>query len=122
MRKKAALQILKATCAAVVFSLVFVLIFTMIIQLASLSSSIIKPVNQVFKTLAIAGGGLLFIRGDKGLIKGVIHGVCAVVLTFLLFCIIGGSFSISWLFIFELLLGVAAGAISGVIGVNLKKA
>lgn len=121
MRKSGALQVLKATCAAVVFSLVFVLAFTFIIQVASLSSGVIKPVNQVFKTLAIAGGGLLFIRGDKGLIKGVIYGVCAVLVTYLLFSLIGGSFSISWLFVLELLLGAAAGAISGVIAVNLKK-
>ena len=122
MRKKNVLQVLKATCAAVVFSLVFVLVFTLIIQLASLSSSVIKPVNQVFKILAIAGGGLLFIRGDKGLLKGAIYGVCAVLLTYLLFSLIGGSFSISWFFLLELVLGAAAGAISGIIAVNIKKA
>ncbi len=121
MRKSAALQVLKATCAAVVFSLVFVLVFTLIIQAASLSSAVIKPVNQVFKILAVAGGSLLFIRGDKGLVKGVINGVCAVLVTYLLFSIIGGSFSIRWTFVFELLLGAAAGAIAGVIAVNIKK-
>lgn len=121
MRKSAALQVLKATCAAVVISLVFVLVFTLIIQAASLSSAVIKPVNQVFKILAIAGGSLLFIRGEKGLVKGVINGVCAVLVTYLLFSIIGGSFSIRWTFIFELLLGAAAGAIAGVLAVNFKK-
>lgn len=122
MRKTAALQILKATCAAVVFSLVFVLVFTLIIQAATLTSAVIKPVNQIFKIIAIACGGLLFIRGDKGLVKGAVYGVCAVLLTYLLFSIIGGTFSISWLFLVEIVLGAAAGAISGVIAVNFKKA
>ena len=31
------------------------------------------------------------------------------------------SFSLSWLFIVELFVGAAAGAISGVIAVNIKK-
>ena len=122
MLKDCVLQVLKATCAAIVFSLVFVLVFTLVIQVASLTSEVIKPVNQVFKILAIAGGGLLFIRGDKGLLKGAVYGVCAVLLTYLLFSIMSGSFSVSWLFALELFLGAAAGAISGVIAVNIKRA
>ena len=121
MQKSAALQVLKATCAAVVFSLIFVLVFTIVIQAASLTSAVIKPVNQVFKIIAIAGGGLLFIRGDKGLLKGAVYGVCAVLLTYLIFSIISGGFSISWLFVVEILIGAAAGGISGVIAVNVKK-
>lgn len=122
MGKSAALQVLKATCAAVVFSLVFVLVFTLVIQAASLTSNVIKPVNQIFKIIAIAVGGLLFIRGDKGLLKGAVYGVCAVIITCLLFSIISGTFSLSWLFVAEILLGVAAGGISGVIAVNIKRA
>ena len=72
-------QILKAVLAAVLCSLVFVLIFTVIIQLFSLPATVVKPVNQVFKIIAILAGGLIFIRGDKGLIKGVIHGVVYVI-------------------------------------------
>ncbi len=121
MRKNAVLQVLKATCAAVVISLAFVLVFTFIIQVASLSSAVIKPVNQVFKTLAIAAGGLMFLRGEKGLLKGAVYGVCAVLITYVLFGAISGDFSVSWKFPIEILLGGAAGAIAGVIAVNIKK-
>ena len=114
-------QILKAVFAAVLFSLAFVLIFTVIIQLFSLPLTAVKPVNQVFKILAIAAGGLIFIRGDKGLIKGVIHGLSSVVITYLVFSLISMSFSVSWLFIVELLVGAVACAISGIIAVNIKK-
>ena len=114
------LQVTKSVFAAVVFSLAFVLIFTVIIQFCNLSAAVIKPVNQVFKTLAIALGGIIFLRGEKGWLKGLIHGIIAVVFTYLLFALISMSISISWKFIFELLLGAAAGAISGVIGVNIR--
>jgi putative membrane protein (TIGR04086 family) len=118
---KSILQIAKSTCAAIVSSLVLVLIFTLIIQLFSLPSSCIKPVNQVIKTLSVIVGGLLFIRGDKGLIKGAIFGALACMLTFFLFSIIGGAFSMSWKFLLELALGAVAGGITGIIAVNIKK-
>ncbi len=121
MYKKAVLQVVKATCAAVIFSLLFALAFTLIIHLASLSASVIKPVNQIFKIIAIAVGGLIFIRGEKGLAKGAVYGVCAVLFTYLLFSLIGGSFAVSPVFAAEIVLGGAAGAISGVIAVNMGR-
>ncbi len=118
--RKHIFQIIKAA-AAIIISLLFVLIFTLIIQLFSLPTGAVKPVNQVFKIIAVAVGGLIFIRGDKGLLKGVIYGLIAVVVTYLLFGLIAHSLSISWKFALELLIGAAAGAITGVIAVNVKK-
>ncbi len=85
MRKDGILQVVKATLAALIFSLVFVIIFTLIIQLASVKASVIKPVNQVFKIIAVAVGGLLFIRGEKGFLKGAIAGLASVLLSYVLF-------------------------------------
>ena len=90
MAKESIVQIAKATLCAVVFSLIYVLVFTLIIQLTQLSSTVIKPVNQVFKIVAIALGSLLFIRGQKGYIKGAIAGLCTVIVNYLVFSIIGG--------------------------------
>ena len=77
-------QILKSVLAAVLISLVFVLIFTVIIQMFSLPLTVVKPVNQVFKIVAVFGGGLIFIRGEKGLLKGLVYGIIAVIITYLL--------------------------------------
>ncbi len=107
--------------ASVLISLAFVLVFTLIIQLFSLPMNVVKPVNQVFKIISIAAGGLIFIRGEKGLVKGLIYGVIAVLLTYLLFGLISLSLSISWKFIIEIVLGAAAGGITGIIAVNIKK-
>ena len=119
--RKNIFQIVKSSAAAVIISLVFVLVFTLIIQLFSLPLDAVKPVNQVFKIISIAAGGLIFIRGEKGLIKGVIYGLIAVLVTYLLYGLISGSLSISWKFAIEILLGVVAGGISGIIAVNIKK-
>lgn len=114
-------QILKATLAAIIAAFVFVLAFTVVIQLFNLSTACVKPVNQVFKTVSVVIGGLLFIRGEKGLVKGAVYGVCAVLATYLLFSVISGAFTFSWKFILEILLGVVSGGITGILAVNLKK-
>ena len=115
------LQIVKAVLAAAIFSMVGVLVFSLIIGLCSLNSSVITPVNQVLKIIAIALGGIMFIRGERGLLKGAIYGVAAVLVTYLLFSIIASSFSVTWLFVLEIALGAFVGAISGVIGVNIRR-
>lgn len=119
--KQNVFQVLKAACAAVVFALVYALLFTLVIQLFSLPSGAVKPTNQVFKVLSVVFGGLLFIRGEKGIVKGAVFGLVAVVLNYLLFGIIAQSFAVSWYFAVELLIGAVAGAVTGIIAVNMKK-
>ncbi len=119
--RKNIFQIVKAAAAAIILSLLLVLIFTLIIQLFSLPTGAVKPVNQVIKILSIIGGGLMFIRGDKGWLKGLIYGVAAVLITYLLYGLIAHSLSVSWKFAIEILIGAAAGAITGIIAVNIKK-
>lgn len=115
------IQITKAVLAAAIFSLVCVLVFSLLLELFSISVTAVKPVNQVLKIVAIALGGILFIRGGRGLVKGVIYGLIAITATYLLFSIISSSFSVTWLFALEMALGAVAGGISGIIGVNIKR-
>jgi putative membrane protein (TIGR04086 family) len=119
--KKSILQITKAVAMSVIVALALVLIFTFIIQIFSLPSSVIKPVNQVIKILCIVAGGLIFIRDEGGLVKGGIYGALAVIVTYLLFAIIAGEFAFSWTTIVEFIFGSIIGGIVGVIAVNIKK-
>jgi putative membrane protein (TIGR04086 family) len=119
--KKSILQITKAVAMSVIVALALVLIFTFIIQIFSLPSSVIKPVNQVIKVLCIVAGGIVFIRGEGGLLKGGIYGALAVIVTYLLFGIIAGEFTFSWTTIVEFIFGSIIGGIVGVIAVNIKK-
>ncbi len=114
------LQVVKATLAAIIFSLACVLAFSLFVQLFSLSSAVIKPVNQVLKTLCIAAGGILFIRGSGGIVKGAVYGAVAVLATYVLFSAMSGDFSVTGFFALEVLIGAVSGAVSGVIGVNIK--
>ncbi len=115
-------QVGKAACASVIFVLVYSLIFAGIISLFGVPSSAIKPVNQVFKILSIVFGGMLFLRGERGLIKGVALGISAVVQTWLLFSTIACSFTVGWTTLLEVVIGAFAGGIVGVIAVNVKRA
>ena len=112
-------QILKATLAAAIFSLLCALVFSFVAGMTGLPSEVIKPVNQVLKTAAIAFGGMIFIRGSRGLAKGAVYGACAVVATFLLFSAVSATFALAWTFVLEMALGAVAGGVSGVIAVNM---
>ena len=79
------------------------------------------PINQTLKVLAVSLGTLLFVRGEKGWLKGLAIGLIFTALSYLAFSAIGGDFSLSWLILVELLFGVLAGALSGAIAVNIKR-
>ena len=122
MIKDIILQVGKAACAAVVFTLLYTLIFAGIITLFGVPTSAIRITNQVFKVLSIAFGGLLFLRGERGLFKGVALGLSAVIQEWLLFSTIACSFDFGWTLLLELVIGAFAGGIVGIIADNVKKA
>lgn len=112
--------ILKGVAISVVFSLLAVLIFALIIKCFSFSDGVIKPVNVIIKTLAVFAGAFFSVKGEKGLFKGAVTGLSAVLITSLIFALIGGAAgarSILW----EALLGAAVGAAAGAIAVNLRR-
>ena len=114
------LQIVKAVVLAVLFCLVAVLIFSLVLKFASLSDSVIKPVNQFNKVFAILFGCFFALRGEKGWLKGIAVGLLTVMLTYLVFAMVGGDFSMSWLIVAELAFGAVAGLLSGIIAVNVR--
>jgi len=114
-------QVVKAVFASLIFSLAFALIFTFIVKAASLSSGVVKTVNQIFKIISVAVGCLIFIKGERGLLKGALSGALATIATHILFSCIGGSFAFSWINIAELLLGTFAGAGCGLIAARCKQ-
>lgn len=114
--------IVKAVGFALAFSLLSVVIFAVVLQTTSLGERAIYPINQTIKGVAIALGVLLFIRGEKGWLKGIGAGLLFTALSYLAFSAIGGDFSLSWLILLELFLAALVGAISGSLAVNLHRA
>ena len=121
MSKSSVLIGVKGVVVALIFSMISVLIFALVMDLFSLPLSVIKPVNCILKILAVIIGTLFAVRGSKGFIKGAIMGFLISFSAFLLFGTIGGEIEFSLSFLWELLLGIVVGAISGVVSVSLKK-
>lgn len=109
------LSLLKGVITAIFATLIGVLIFALIIKLAGLSSSVIRPVNQVIKGASIFVGTLVGLKGrkEKGLIKGLLIGLVYAIVSFALFSLLNGSFAFNKSLVIDILFLSAMGAISG---------
>lgn len=113
--------IVKGTLCAVIITLFSVLIFAFIVKFALLNTGVVKAVNQFIKIISILLGCAFFIRGNMGLVKGVILGALTTLITYLLFSLFGAGVSFNGGFILDLLFTAIIGGISGILAVNFKK-
>ena len=113
--------VIKGISTVIIITLLSVLVFAGIVKLATLSSSVIKAVNQFIKIISVFLGCAFTVKESKGLIKGIIIGAISTVITYLLFALIGGGVSFGLNFLLDVVLGVVVGGTSGVISVNFKK-
>lgn len=114
-------QIVKGLITGLMISLGGVLIFALVLELATLSDAVIKPVNQFIKLLAIFGGCAFSVKGEKGFIKGAIIGLLITVFSFLIFGLVAGSFGSFPIAILDIVCGTVMGLLSGAISVNLPR-
>ena len=114
-------QILKGALLALAFSFLMTVIFANVLRFTPLPDKVIYPVNQTVKVLSIAVGTLVFIRGEKGFLKGIAVAPIFTALSYLAFSAIGGDFSLSWLIFAELFIAILSGIICGAVAVNLRR-
>ena len=103
---------------AVVTALVGALILSLLACAFTFNQGTIKIVNQVLKTVAILLSSLMFLRGEKGLLKGLVVGVTTAFLTSLIASFFGANLLKGLLL--DLIIFGAIGAVCGVIAVNVK--
>ena len=115
-------QIVKGTGIAVLFALVATVLFSFILRLTPVPDSVIMPVDQCIKALAVLFGCLFSLRGEKGWLKGLAVGMLTVALTGFVFSAVARDFSFSLLLLAEFAFGAVAGLLSGIVGVNLRSA
>lgn len=115
-------QIVKGTGIAVLFALVATVLFSFILRLTPVPDSVIMPVDQCIKALAVLFGCLFSLRGEKGWLKGIAVGMLTVALTGFAFSAIARDFSFSLLLLAEFAFGAVAGLLSGIVAVNLRSA
>ena len=112
-------QILVATIVSFILTVVLTLIFSVVAYIFKISGSPIKITIQILKCLALFSSIIVLVRGSKGIIKGAIVGALSTLLQSAVISMFGGSFSSG--LISEVLLLSVAGAISGIIAVNVGR-
>ncbi|MCL2771678.1 MAG: TIGR04086 family membrane protein [Firmicutes bacterium] len=123
VQKNIFVEILKGAGFGVVFSIVAVLVFAALLKLFNFDDNVIMPVNQVIKVLSVFFGCFFVLRRQKkqGLVKGLLLGLVYVVLSFLVFSAMDGSFNLSITLVNDLFFMGIAGGVSGIILVNLGR-
>ena len=118
--KSELLDVLKSVLFSTLISLGLVLIFAIIIKFASLPSNVIMPVNIAIKILSVLIGTLIgFKRPSNGLLKGAFTGLVYMLFTFFIFAALSAfkDVKFSWI---DLITLPIAGAIAGIVAVNIK--
>ncbi len=116
------LDILLSSLYAVLISIIAVMIFAAILNWVNVSDQAIKIVNISIKIVAIAVGCVLGIKCNRGgIVKGVCVGVIFGMLSWLVFSLIVSEWSWGMSELVDLVCSIGAGAISGIVVVNVKK-
>ncbi len=114
-------SVIKGLIISLIFTMFFICIFALLISVFNIPNQAIKPINQLIKILSVFIGCFFSISGDKGLLKGLILGTVITLITYLIFSIIAKTNVFSVSILWEILLGIAVGGLSGIISVNVKK-
>ena len=118
-----ALSCLRGAMIGIVFSFLAVLIFALFIKLANPVDAVIAPVNQVVKVLSIILGVFFCKRSpvSRGWLRGAVIGVLYILLSVALFSAIEQRVIFDAALLSDVILGVVAGAVSGIIRANIGK-
>ncbi len=113
--------VVKGVLLALGCSLLLTVIFASLLRGSVSFARVMYPVNQGIKLCSVLLGVFVFVRDEKGWLKGACIGLVFTALSYLVFSAIGGDFSLSWIAFAELLLGGVFGLLSGAIAVNLRR-
>ena len=119
--KNTGVQTTKGVVAALFFMLGGAILFAVIYQAASLPSSVVRPVNQTIRICAVLLACLLFLREERGALKGCMVGAGSSLVAWLVFGVIGKSFAPALLLLFDCFVSALVGVLSGIIAVNCKR-
>ena len=119
--KQSIFNILKGVLFGLIISVILVLILAVIAKYTDINDKTITAVNQVIKVVALFVGILLGLKGQKGgLIVGAIVGLLFTLLSFAIFSLISGELNFGKITVYDFLIGIGVGAVSGILTVNLK--
>ena len=110
-------SICKGVLCAVIVTLLFILGFALVVQLSGMSSAVITPIMQVVKVVCIFVAVAIAIKPakSKGWLFGALVGLLYMVLTFLIFSLLDGKFTIGFTALSDLLFQTLVGLVSSVL-------
>jgi putative membrane protein (TIGR04086 family) len=116
------LAVTKMLLISLLVSLVLILLLALIARWASLSSSVIVPLNYAVKILSVLIGAIFGVgRKPMGALNGGIGGALYSALSFLMFAGLDGGFqnaTFSW---YDPICLAVAGVLAGILAVNIRK-
>ena len=117
-----ALALLRASLIAAAASVLLVVIFAFVLQKRWLDLDSVKYINAGVKAVSAAVAALIAVRaaGSKAPLWGALAGGAYMLVTFLVFSLLSGSFSLELGLLTDLAVCMLAGAVTGIL-VNLKR-
>ena len=117
------LNLLKGTAAGLIVTVAALLLFALLVKLFHIGDGAIPAVNMVIKIGSIFVAVLItrkFIR-ERGYLAGGLTGLLYILLSFAVFSLFKGDWSALDTLVVDLLTGLAAGLLSGILIANIKK-
>ncbi|MBS6565080.1 MAG: TIGR04086 family membrane protein [Clostridiales bacterium] len=117
------LNLLKGTAAGLIVTVAALLLFALLVKLFHIGDGAIPAVNMVIKIGSIFVAVLItlkFIR-ERGYLAGGLTGILYILLSFAVFSLFKGDWSALDTLVVDLLTGLAAGLLSGILIANIKK-
>ena len=107
---------------SVVLTLVLLFVFSIILAYTNTSEATIVPVIIGITGISILSGSSIATSKIKkrGIINGMIVGGIYIFILYMISSILSAQFSLNMYSIFMMVIGIIAGAIGGIVGVNLK--
>lgn len=122
-KKNLFVDIIKGALISLSATLIMILLFAVLIRFFNIPDGWIFPINQVIKVASIVLGLIAMLKANReqGFLKGVFLGAFYFVLSFFIFSILQGNFSISIKNLYDFLLTTLMGGLVGIILVNILK-
>jgi len=117
IKNQTARAVVRGILHAVIVSLILVFVFALIVLVAGLPSSFIRPGAQIIKVLSIFWGVVVALRGvgKHGWIFGALIGLLYTVILFFIFSIIDANFGITSGLVADILFACVVGVLCAMI-------
>lgn len=115
------IRVMKGSIFAIVISLVLLLIYASILTHTNVSETTMAPVVITIAGISILIGSSIssFNIKKQGMVNGALVGLCYILFIYILSSILLSGFNIDAKAIAMMLVGIIAGMVGGIIGVNL---